>query len=225
MPNINEVKNNVLNLLGKPFGEFLLHTIKPNEFEMYLVALEIRDEDSKNNPKELLVFPVNPDSMFISDGTHAQIAKTLFGVSVTDNSTFYLKNIAISGSFGRELKPVYAKGLKIKTGYGVNKYLKKIFDLSKQKNQQGKPYRTIFYNFIYGENYTVVLNSLRANQTMESNRIWKYDLEMTAVAPADITSAVNYSQQINNLIRNYILISMFKKVFDFGKNILEENII
>ena len=168
-------------------GEAALYALFPDNYELYLVILQVVDDDL-NEVKDYLVFPVNPDSIMRIQKTFTNIKKSFSSVHVIDNNSFVPFPISMNGSFGRGLRTVFTGNslITVKTGFGVVTYLKNLITLSKKTNENGRPYRTVLYNLTFGETYTVEVNECRYSQSMGTNRIWNYDLNMTTVSPGDI---------------------------------------
>jgi len=177
--------------LALPMAETGLHLVMPNMFELYLVALEVRDDDDNFDPvKEMFVFPVNPDSIMLISKTITSVKKTFNGAHVNVNKTFNPFPISLNGTFGRGIRTVITKGsvIPVATGYGAMKILEGIIAQSKDTNEKGKSYRLILHLLPFGESYTIEVNECKFNMTMEKNRLWYYDLMITAVAPGNINN-------------------------------------
>lgn len=211
------------NLIGKEAlraTDSVLHLIDKDNFELYLVALEIRDEDSPlDNIKDMMIFPVNPDSIMYIMKTLTSIKKSFTGVHIIDNDTFVPSPINITGTFGRKIRTFYGNGIEVKTGFGTIKKLHELIKLSKSKNDNGKPYRTIFYCLPFSEVFTVEINECRFSQTMDRNRMWSYDLNMTAVAPGFIGN-INESASIFNILSMNFLTKVINDTFESAKHIV-----
>jgi len=104
MPNIQDVKNLVADL-----GRASLHALMPNDFEYYMVALELTDSD--DNTIDYLSFPVSPKSLEIIDPEITNIKKSAGGVVAISTPTFIPKPIVLTGTFGRKLKLLLSQGL------------------------------------------------------------------------------------------------------------------
>lgn len=91
-----------INALRSSLGKAALHTLFPNDFEYYMIALEL--VDSKGYTIDYLSFPVNPRSLRQSDVQLTNIKQSLGGVTVIKSPTFVPKDIKISGDFGRNFK-------------------------------------------------------------------------------------------------------------------------
>lgn len=86
------------------------------------------------------------------------------------------------------LPPQFSPG--IKTGYGCVKILQSMIDKSRGEDDKGRPFKLFLYNPTLGENYIVVPtnNPLILNQDENNNNmIWAYTLNLTAIAPLDLS--------------------------------------
>lgn len=181
----------------------LMHLVSPNNFEYYLIALEVRDFNAPSSStiiKKTLIFPVNPERILIMEKKMSKTTKTYKGVVVNEIETFVPTPLNISGTFGRKAKVLYGSGgrmgdnhsiagidpaTSIKTGYGVLKDLQSLHKLSRLSNKNGKPYRTILYNLMFSSVYVVELGDLKISMSQDKNMLWYYDLSMTVVSPVD----------------------------------------
>lgn len=180
-----------------------LHTVIPEDYEYYMCGFELVDY---NNIVQLrFIFPVMPDQMVINDKKVSNIIKTANGVVTLVNPSFVPKSITLNGSFGRKVRVQVANNLMFdtiaakgnffnsldsalhnkpaKTGYGYMKLLEKIYEQSSRGQKGGIPYKLIFHNFAFGSVHFVEMESFQPSQTMETNMIWNYNLQMRAVAP------------------------------------------
>lgn len=196
----DQYKSWVLNQIVSPAGEAILHSQMPDDFELYLIALQVVD-DENNNIEDFMLFPVNPNSAMQIQKSFTNIKKSFNAVHVNENDSFVPMPINLTGNFGRKLRIIVTgnSSIPMKTGYGAIKYLKNLILLSKSSNANGKPLRTILYNLAFGEIYTVEINECRFSQSVEQSRIWNYDLNMTAVAPGDIGNT-NFNLKLEQLI-------------------------
>lgn len=191
----------------KTFGAYklqqLLHSKYPSDFEYYLLALEIRDYDAPLAGKRIknsLIFPVNPERIFMLEKKLSKITKTFKGVVINEIESFVPFSINISGTFGRKFRVLFGSKIggyvtddveyqklsnatTVKTGYGVLKELQNLFKMSRKSNQNGRPYRTILYNLMFSSIYLVELQDLKITQSQDKNRLWYYDLQMMVVSP------------------------------------------
>jgi len=109
----------LLSLLGRAG----LNAVFPNDFEYYLVGLEL--VDSQDRMIDYLVFPIMPDSITRNSVTVVNIKKTAGGVVALDTNNFIPIDFSIQGNFGRTLKTIVNKNvldfnaLKFSTQRGV----------------------------------------------------------------------------------------------------------
>lgn len=194
---VNDRYRALLNSIGKAS----LNSLFPEEFEYYLVALEL--VDSRGNTVDYFLFPVLPTSIAHSEREITNIKKTAGGVSVFRNSSFVPKRITMTGDFGRKFKILVNKdrvsfagfqfsvqngnfniagpnklGLQkpafssfAKTGFGCVKVLEGIKTKSKQLDQYGKPHRLFLYLPITGHNYIVEFTDMVHSQNTDSNNM------------------------------------------------------
>lgn len=83
-------------------GKAALHSLFPNDFEYYMIALEL--VDSKGYTVDYLNFPVNPNQISQTDPQITNIKQSFGGVTILKSQTFVPKDIRISGDFGRAFK-------------------------------------------------------------------------------------------------------------------------
>lgn len=191
--------------LLRDIGKAGVNAMFPNDFEYYALTIEL--VDSKGRTVMYLTFPVNPDSIVYDNVTVTSVKKTMGGTSTLDNETFVPKTISIQGTFGRKFKLLIAPPIlpdaninsnpglqikelafdpKLKTGYGVMKLLEKMIDRSSTLDQYNQPYRLYFYNPTLNHNFWVkATRHLIQQDKQSSNMLWKYDIQLTAIAPLD----------------------------------------
>ena len=213
-------------------SELILHTLYPNQFELYFVALEL--QNSKNPPvvTDRFIFPILPTSITNPDSNIASVQKTAGGIVTNYVSGFVPNQIIISGHFGRDFKTQimnrenfteFTMSEKIKeqwaiikpflsntilNGYGCFNALKRIFEKSRNLDESGKPYKVIFHNFVYSSSYYVQLMNLDSNMTYEKNRIHTYTLTMTKTGTLDLTKSDQYGLRMSGGIQNSLIASM-----------------
>jgi len=195
-------------------GRSVLNVKYPKEFELYMCALELLDQDSKT--LRYFVFPVMPSSIEEIKPQITNIKKTLAGVTVLSNPTFIPGDISISGNFGRKFRVLIGKdyvdltssldftiknkkkeqvfNAQMKTGYGVCKVLERIIDESKVVDEKGVR-RLIFYNPALGNSYLVKPTNLKFSTSQESNMIWNYSLSFKTIASLE---SVQEALQLEN---------------------------
>lgn len=189
-------------------GKEYLNALYPEEFESYVIALELIDENC--NTLQYFVFPINPNSVDESKTRNVNIKQTLGGLSIMNSPTFVPVPIILSGNFGRKLKIVLGEhteslvnsfkvddkftsrsvfnGIKnifdkrVKTGYGCIKILEEIC-MKSYSMADGKRRRLILHNLALGNSYVVKPISFKAAQTQDTNMVWSYSLQLVGIAP------------------------------------------
>jgi hypothetical protein len=219
---IENVVRNRVGLLER-VGKIGLNIQYPDEFELYVIALELLD--SELNTLRYFIFPVMPESLEESYSTIQSIKKTLSGLHVQSTSTFTPTDITLSGSFGRRLRVLlgteYTDFLtsfkaenisfrgsvrntikffdeNIKTGYGCIKILEKIIKESSETGDDGRGKLLVLHNLALGNSYVVRPINLRLSQNKQSNMIWNYSLSLKSIAPLE--SLYTSSQMRNKRI-------------------------
>lgn len=226
--NYQELQNEFSRLISS-IGRGAVHTLYPDDFEYYLVTLELVDSD--NNIVDCLVFPVNPDSISETETNNVSITKTAAGIAVHSDATFQPVSIKLSGTFGKRFKFLLGRDIvfngnalsmngkvfnnQIKTGYGVTKVLKNILALSRLPDEKGNPHRLFFHNSCFGTSYLVKFTSAEYNQTLSTNMYWTYSLSLTAIAPTN-----NYTLNKSNVLAKVVSKGVLNQgINDLGKNI------
>jgi len=221
--------------LLKNVGRATANAMFPNDFEYYVVALELVGYINKNgnnkSTSELFVFPIMPDRITEEKVNLVNIKKTIGGVTTLKNNTFIPKNISLNGTFGRTLKFLTNRGnvidldavhfsefnTKLKTGYGCLKILESICEKSRQLDDSNKPFKLFFYNPALGNSYLVEVENLTLPQTKEQNMMWNYNLKLKAIAPIKSILSV---KEIRGALANITNTSVIDKTIKtFTKNI------
>jgi hypothetical protein len=202
-------------------GKAALNLQYPNEFELYVIALELTDQNF--NTLKYFVFPIMPNGLDENIEQLVSVKKTMAGVSVLSSPTFNPTTISLNGSFGRSFKIVLGSDAqellhsfttstgavtgksilagaanffdnRIKTGYGCIKILQDIIEQSQQVDEKGIRH-LILYNPALGNNYLVKAVNLRFNQSLDSNMIWNYNLQLKSIAPLE---AIKTKQELDD---------------------------
>lgn len=186
-------------------GKYGLSVQFPDDFEVYIVALELIN--SSGETLKYFIFPIMPSTIDENINFTTSIKKTFGGISVLSSTTFTPNDITLSGNFGRRLqvllgkeyipiidgfKKIVSQGIskiefdtKVKTGYGCCKVLQSICEESKTL-EDGNPKTLILHNLALGNSYIVKPQSLRFTQSQDTNMIWNYSLPLKAVAPLSL---------------------------------------
>lgn len=112
----------------------------------------------------------------------------------------------VSGTYNKEgfIRKLHGKFKKIimnsrvKTGYGAIKILESICDKSKG-DIDGIPVRLYLYNPAFNCNYLVKVINAKFSQSMSTNMIWSYEIQLTAIAPLEVvvgTAAMRASMKV-----------------------------
>lgn len=99
--------NSLAGQIGMAAAQRSLHLSFPNDFEFYMMALELTDY--LGNTIDYFVFPINPRVYSQDEPSATNVRKTMGGVSATGNSSFNPIDIRISGDFGRKFKVMIGK--------------------------------------------------------------------------------------------------------------------
>lgn len=210
-----EIIKGALDTMAK-LGRGGLHALSPEDFEYYLCSFELLD--SSGNTQAFMSFPVMPDSIVESTSHPTTVSKTTSGNTVLFNSSFAVKDISISGTFGRKLRvltgqqplenggklPFFSDTVNlgvlgdstiIKSGYGLVKMLERILAQSHLLDTNGKPHLLIFSNYSFGSRYLVEVLNDAYQQSIETTAVWYYSLEMKAVADAQLSALARQSKK------------------------------
>lgn len=190
--------------LGRTAGKWLLTQANPNEFEYYMMALELLDSDLATH--SYFVFPIMPSQISYDNVPLTKVTQTAAGVSVLKQDQFNIKKLTLSGSFGRDFKVLMGTEMlnltnalttstvgsalhnfsaSIKTGYGCIKYMEAIFKQLQQLDSKGKPHHLILYNLAFNQKFLVELESEQYQQQLDSNMVWNYSITLKAIGDAE----------------------------------------
>lgn len=199
----NALRNRVR--LLESVGQVGANIKHPSEFELYVVALELLNQNG--DTERYFIFPVMPKSLSENSVDIVNIKKTMTGVHVLKTSNFIPTDITLSGTFGRKFRMLlggdyidFIQSIKIpfskkenqrpefdtrvKTGYGNCKILESIVSEARSIDPETGGVKTlIFHNLALGNSYIVQPQSLKFEQSEESNMIWNYTLQMKSLAP------------------------------------------
>lgn len=198
-------------LLVENVGKIGLNIRYPDEFELYVFALELLDEEG--NTLKYFIFPVNPKNVNENQPRITSVKKTMSGIHVLRTNTFIPKDISLTGTFGRRFRILLGEDYtdlvqsfqtpknkidldslgqgiieifdeRTKTGYGCCKILESIINGSQVLNSGREGVRTLlFHNLALGNSYVVEPMNLKFDMSQESNMIWNYSLSLKAIAP------------------------------------------
>lgn len=190
-------------------GKSAVSALFPDEFEVYMMTLEL--VDSKGKIADYLCFPVMPSDMTKSETEITNVQKTAGGVVAMTTDGFTPQDITINGNFGRAFKVLigrdtlidfkaFAKSVKnftkqgvkrefnpiLKNGYGCTKILQNLVNKSTKLDGSNKPYKLFFHNPTLGESYLVTKSNLTLKQNKDTNNMmWAYTLSFRIIADAN----------------------------------------
>ena len=209
---VDSIRQIFRNMQGQ-YGKIALNALFPNEFEVYILALEL--VNGNGEVEEYFVFPINPSNLVETDRRITNIKKTLGGVSILGTTNYVPQDISLQGTFGKKFKFLVGSDIinfaglsfsfkknrfktsfnsnlsqrelssQIKTGYGCYKVLQAVCSKSEKLDDNGKPYTLYFYNLALGSSYMVKVVDLTSSMSETENMLWKYNLSLKAVAPID----------------------------------------
>lgn len=215
--------------LFKSLGQESLHYLYPQDFEAYVISLEIVDPDL-DITLESLTFPILPDSIKETESNIIQIQQNNGGISIFNTEVFIPKNIQLSGNFGRRFRFLIGRNLvdamafstigsfkdavknlakvvfysnQIKTGYGVTKILEGMLKKTRMTNSKGNFYKLYFYNLALGHYYQVKLMNFTFSQSIQNNMIWDYDIQLIAISP--LSGLTMLKQKLLGVMTNDII--------------------
>lgn len=206
---VDDVIKTTREYLGR-VGKAGMNVKFPDEFELYIIALELID--SKKNTLRYFMFPVMPNTLEDTITQVHNIKKTLGGVTVLSTTGFIPSEVNIQGSFGRKFrillggsfkefiasfkdtpgkmtKNSFKKGVReffddrVKTGYGSCKVLQSIIEESNTLDDSGGVKTLILHNLALGNSYIVKPSTLKFSMSQETNMIWNYNLPLRTIAP------------------------------------------
>lgn len=187
------------NRMVSAIGKSALATLHPNDFEVYLMALELIDSDG--NTVDSLSFPVMPNHIQKNHVSRINVKKSANGLVVLTSNSDAPSDITIRGDFGRSFKLMLQpnsesvegfafRGIQfnkpsfdvsVKTGYGAFKILQSLIERVTELDDRGYPHRLILYNMALGEIYICVPspNAVMFHQIQDRNMIWQYAITFT----------------------------------------------
>lgn len=95
--------------MGVSMGSQMMSCLFPNDFEWYMVALEL--VDSQENTIDYLTFPITPSAITKTEPVKTNIRRSMGGTTVLTSPTFTPQEINIKGNFGRNIKFLISAGV------------------------------------------------------------------------------------------------------------------
>lgn len=199
--------------MAKSIGGQALASLYPNDFEWYMVALELADSD--DNTIDYLTFPIMPDSISKTEPTRTNIKKSMAGVTVLSTPSYSPQEINIKGSFGRQFKIL----INSKPDVSINSSSKSVsdgkyhlFDITKKSAISGLAFSNFNLNVKTGYGVMKILQAMASKSVGLDDkgkplRLYFYNMALgesylVAIPP----SGVQFSQDLSkNMIWNYNL--------------------
>lgn len=117
--------------------------------------------------------------------------------------------------------------LNYKSGYGMTKILEKLFQKSSRVNNNN-PLQMFLYCYAFNCNFLVQPLNVQFSQNKSMNMIWEYNLNVTALAPADsIKSTDKYKTTLSRMASEAFIskgVQVVKDLVGNEKNILDNQI-
>jgi hypothetical protein len=244
MPFVDSAITSKFKQEAQELGRIALSTKYPNEFEVYMMSLELADSDGKT--LDFFSFPVMPSQITKPDNKRVKTKTSASGVTQLMSDAFSPSEISIKGDFGRSFKILlkpnlgevegYAfkgfwKDLKIttpkfsagiKTGFGCIKELQSFLDRANTLDSKGKPNRLYLYNMALNESYLVAPTpqGFIMTQSYDKNMIWTYSLTLTILAPLDKIQTIDKANSSKKLLESNMVQNFANRLASEIKNFL-----
>lgn len=172
----------------------------PDQLETYKLSLQLLWEDG-DAANESFTFPVMPESLMMAQRYLTTITPTLGGVYVDDFGRAP-SPISLTGTFGRKARSVLDPSTKtvrseirhavtdvnVLTGYGAVRALSQFVERSHTpQGPRGVLPRVVFYNWAFNSHWEVVISGLDVSMDVNQNGLWIYKLELTTLAPFEVS--------------------------------------
>lgn len=208
---VNTIVNTAIET-AKTAGKSLLASKFPTDFEVYLCALELTDD--KGNTIDYFTFPIQPDSISVTESKNTTVQQTAGGLSVLSSTAFVPKNITIRGNFGRQFKIMLQTGVTISgSAFSISAGKRALYQLMGKSNGLKTisidPSGTVKNGFGCIKIMQSIIDKSNgvSDQTGKPFRLYFYNLALgesyMCIAPPN---CLNFSQSMNsNMIWNYQL--------------------
>jgi hypothetical protein len=109
-------------MLQAEVGRAGLNVLYPNDFEVYLMSLELVkiNNEGKEEIINFFSFPVMPNNINQTEPQITNIKKTVGGITILNTNTYIPKDIVIQGNFGRYFKIVIGSDIINFKGLSLN---------------------------------------------------------------------------------------------------------
>lgn len=198
--------------MAKSIGGQALASLYPNDFEWYMVALELAD--SNDNTIDYLTFPIMPDSISKTEPTRTNIKKSMAGVTVLSTPSYSPQEINIKGSFGRQFKILINPKPSVSidaSSKSVNAGKYHLFDITKKSGSiSGLAFSSFNMNVKTGYGVMKILQamiskSVGLDESGRPLRLYFYNMALGESYLVSIPpSGVRFSQDLSkNMVWNY----------------------
>lgn len=198
--------------MAKSIGIQALASLYPNDFEWYMVALELAD--SNDNTIDYLTFPIMPDSITKTESTRTNIKKSMAGVTVLSTPSYSPQEINIKGSFGRQFKILINPKPSVSidaSSKSVNAGKYHLFDITKESGSiSGLAFSNFNTNVKTGYGVMKILQamiskSVGLDESGKPLRLYFYNMALGESYLVSIPpSGVQFSQDLSkNMVWNY----------------------
>jgi len=215
----NELEQAIQSVAGAA-GRAYLHSLYPNEFEYYMLVLELYDFYT-DELEDSLIFPVMPNAISESEVLLTNIKKTMSSVNIIKNVSYAPRVISIQGTFGKKIRILLSKNTNatpatgfttkvskeanatVKTGYGVIKILERIIKASKKEGSL-----LFLHNLSLGTSYLIETTDFSFNQSLENNMMWNYQLNIKTIAESNnvyVGGQKALKSSINELLKLHVI--------------------
>lgn len=212
-------------------GKSALHAVVPDDFEYYLLSLELLD--SSLNREGFISFTVMPEQIIENHSPIQSVTKTHQGIISVFSDTFAPVDLNIAGTFGRKFRlvsqlqdPYDASkltnflnmslgklgnsllggnlSLGVKSGYGLTKVLEHMLKAANQRDATNKPRWLILRNYAFNTAYIVDPISFSFSQNQGNNMMWYYSMNLRAVADYSVNKKKNNWAALGTVAANGI---------------------
>lgn len=197
--------------MAKSIGGQALASLYPNDFEWYMVALELAD--SNDNTIDYLTFPIMPDSISKTEPTRTNIKKSMAGVTVLSTPSYSPQEINIKGSFGRQFKILINPKPSVSidaSSKSVSEGKYHLFDITKKSGFSGLAFSNFNLNVKTGYGVMKILQamiskSVGLDESGRPLRLYFYNMALGESYLVSIPpSGVQFSQDLSkNMVWNY----------------------
>lgn len=211
--------------LAKSIGTQALSSMYPNDFEWYMVAIELADSQEKT--VDYLTFPIMPDSMSKTEYARTNLKKSLSGLTVLSNPSFTPQELTIKGNFGRQFKILANPNGNLGDSNSIKNGKWKLADIIKK--EKGSLPGVAFANFdmniktgygVLKMLQAIVSKSVGLDDYGKPYRLYFYNMALGESYLVFIPpSGIQFSQDVTkNMIWNYSLTMTILAPLEFVSN-------